>query len=234
MMSVVAALSFQVACVVSGIVYHDGRIRIGSQHPPNGGEDSYVVGWAQLGLEGIREYRFALAEMEVSSESHIQSAAIRQGVPTQETVYYHYYRGFPLLWISYFENAYGAQGLHQNVHPSQLKLYPKLRFGSILWWNLLIDLFICWCPCIIVICLPVWLRRRWRGSHDMCVNCGYRLALLTVSRCPECGESFDQKLLAEVGPEPGKVERNRIPVRARSESDGWGTEGSAGKTRDGV
>lgn len=51
--------------------------------------------------------------------------------------------------------------------------------------------------------------RAWRHGPEkqhpmMCVKCGYLLYGLTQPRCPECGTSFDPKLLTGLNPADGK------------------------------
>lgn len=39
-------------------------------------------------------------------------------------------------------------------------------------------------PTIVLLRGP--MRRRWRRTHGLCLNCGYDVRLLTEPRCPEC------------------------------------------------
>ncbi len=45
-------------------------------------------------------------------------------------------------------------------------------------------------------------------EEGCCGKCGYNLRGLLNPRCPECGEPFDPKLLAEAGRGPGNEEQN--------------------------
>lgn len=55
-----------------------------------------------------------------------------------------------------------------------------------------------WIIAFAAIALPIsfgpligkWRRTRYRRAHQLCVVCGYPKAMLTKSRCPECGAAF--------------------------------------------
>ncbi len=55
-----------------------------------------------------------------------------------------------------------------------------------------------WIVVFAAIALPIsfgpligkWRRTRYRRAHQRCVVCGYPKAMLTTSRCPECGAAF--------------------------------------------
>ena len=92
----------------------------------------------------------------------------------------------------------GFTGFHTSWTPSY-SCDKNSRFG---YWRLAIPF---WIPTSLfsIILLPPLVqsyRRRSRRKNGLCENCGYNLKGLTEQRCPECGTTFDEKMLRKNEP----------------------------------
>lgn len=112
------------------------------------------------------------------------------GRPYQHLLYEHLQRGYPWVWLRYFE-GYDGYGTHRNVPQENLRKYPRWRFESIRWGAFLANTgFWSVFPFLMSNALRL-CRAMYRGRRGCCHKCGYDLRGLPEPRCPECSTPFD-------------------------------------------
>lgn len=147
-------------------------------------------GWVLLKDESRKEFEWSYVGEEDIFPDDFSSAWRNASIANrsrQATVFDEYLRGWPLAFIRVLRNRYGESGLNGDVPPSQMTMYPRYKWGGMLYFQGAANIII-WSAFWVGLRLVQHRAiERYRIRRGLCVQCGYDVSRTGTPACPECG-----------------------------------------------